>query len=339
MTDLWNLTQNELADFIKTLGYPAYRAKQIREWMLKGTDSFGEMLNLPAAMRNELECSATVALPTAVKEQRADDGTIKALWRLCDGSAVEAVLMRYKHGDSVCLSTQVGCKMNCAFCASAIGGFVRNLTTGEMTALFVAMEKLAGHRVGRLVLMGTGEPLDNLNNVISFLKQITSVDGLNLSARHISVSTCGLPDGIARLARSGIPVTLSVSLHAPDDETRSKLMPVNRRYDIAAVLKAADEYFEITSRRVSYEYILIDRLNDGRESAKLLAERLRGRAAHVNLIACNPVSGKPFAPSTRTEEFRAALESAGIAVTVRRRLGRGIDAACGQLKFSKEANL
>lgn len=330
--NLWDMTLAELKTFVKSQEYPDYRAKQIREWMYAGAESFDTMSNLPKSMRERLKETADIVLPKPLKVQTADDGTVKTLWEFADGNTVESVLMGYKHGDSACLSTQAGCKMNCAFCASAIGGFIRNLTMGEIMGQLLGLERATGRKPKRIVLMGMGEPLDNFDNVMKFLREVTSADGLNMSARHISVSTCGLPDKILELAKSGLPVTLSLSLHAPDDKTRSELMPINGKYGVDSVLKAAQSFFEITSRRVSYEYIMIDGVNDSIEHAALLSNKLKG--GHVNLIEYNPVKGKSYKPSGNIRQFEEYLTKKGIAVTKRRKLGRGIDAACGQLKQS-----
>ena len=332
MLNLLDLGPDQLTECVRSLGYPDYRAGQLRKWLYSDIRGFGDMTDLPSALREHLEAEAWRGVPEAAREQKDADGSVKALWAYPGGDKAESVLMRYKHGVSACLSTQVGCKMGCAFCASARGGFVRDLTGGEIMGQYLGMRMLAGERVGRVVLMGTGEPLDNFDNVLFFLKSLR--DGAGISMRHVSVSTCGLPDGIIRLARSGFPVTLSVSLHAPDDLTRSGLMPVGKRHPISEVLAACGEYFRVTGRRVSYEYILIDGVNDGGSQARALARLLRGGPAHVNLITCNPVDGAAFAPSARADTFKKLLEREGVTVTARRRLGLGIDAACGQLRRS-----
>jgi 23S rRNA (adenine2503-C2)-methyltransferase len=329
MIDLWDFTLDELKGFVKSQGWPEYRAGQIREWMYAGAEDFSAMSNLPKAMRERLGELATINVPKPLKIQTSADGTVKTLRELADGTAVESVLMRYKYGDSACLSTQVGCRMNCKFCASASGGFKRNLTMGEMLGQLLGMERITGCRIRRIVLMGMGEPLDNFENTMRFLREITAKEGLNISARHISVSTCGIPDKMLELAKSGLPITLSVSLHAPDDETRSFLMPINKKYDINSVMRAAKEYFKITSRRVSYEYIMIDGINDSVIHAEMLADKLKG--GHINLIEYNAVAGKDFKPGKNIKKFEEVLVRRGLTVTKRRKLGRGIEAACGQL--------
>ena len=330
MTDLWDLTLDELKAFAAAQGWPEYRAKQIRERMYAGADSFGAMSSLSKPMRERLSEIASINLPAALKTQKAPDGTTKILFGFADGVSVESVLMRYKYGPVACLSTQAGCRMNCAFCASGAEGLTRNLTMGEMLGQLMGLKRAAGAEIRRIVLMGTGEPLDNFDNVLRFLREVTSKDGLDISARHITVSTCGIPDRILELAKSGLPVTLSVSLHAADGETRSRLMPVNRKYGVDDVIKAAEEYFRITSRRVSYEYIMIDGVNDSIEHAVMLADKLRG--GHINLIGCNPVKGKDFKPGKNIKQFAERLELRGLTVTIRRGLGHGIEAACGQLR-------
>ncbi|GHU92416.1 putative dual-specificity RNA methyltransferase RlmN [Clostridia bacterium] len=321
---LLDMSETEIAALIP--GQPKYRAKQIREGLFKGACSLSEITNLP----KNLALDVPTGYPSLAREQRSDDGTVKALWRYADGAAVESVLMRYKHGLSACLSTQVGCRMGCAFCASCANGLERSLSGGEIMGQYLALRNLAGEAIPRIVLMGMGEPLDNLDNVMQFLTSLRTDAGMSM--RHVSLSTCGLVDGIKTLAKSGLPITLSVSLHAADDETRTALMPINRRYNIREILGACKFYFDETGRRVSYEYLCVKDLNDGEAHAQKLAKLLRGQSAHVNLIACNPVEGKGFAPSGRMGEFAEILQQAGIAVTIRRRLGRGISAACGQLK-------
>jgi 23S rRNA (adenine2503-C2)-methyltransferase len=330
MINLWDLTLDELKGVAKGQGWPEYRAKQIREWMYGGAEDFSAMSNLSKPMRERLDELASIRLPKALKTQTATDGTIKILWEFSDGATVESVLMRYKYGDSACLSTQAGCRMNCTFCASASNGFTRNLTMGEILGQLIGLERTIGQRIRRIVLMGTGEPLDNFDNLMKFLREVTSENGLNISARHISISTCGIPEKMLELANSGLPVTLSVSLHAADDDLRSQLMPINKKYNTNSVIKAAEEYFLITSRRVSYEYIMIDGVNDSLGHAEVLAEKLKG--GHINLIEYNPVAGKGFKPSKNIRKFEEILTRRGLTVTKRRKLGRGIEAACGQLK-------
>jgi 23S rRNA (adenine2503-C2)-methyltransferase len=263
-----------------------------------------------------------------------EDGTIKYLWRLRDGNCIETVLMRYRHGNTVCISSQVGCRMGCLFCASTKAGYVRSLEPSEMLDQVLFTQKDSGETVSNIVLMGIGEPLDNFDNVMRFLTLVNHPDGMNIGMRHISLSTCGLVKMIDELAERDLQLTLSVSLHAPDDETRSKIMPVNRGTGVGELIAACRRYFEKTGRRISYEYALIDGMNDSDAQADMLARLLRGVPAHVNLIGLNDVKESPLRPSRRMDEFRERLEKRGVTVTVRRRLGSDIDASCGQLRRS-----
>ena len=261
-----------------------------------------------------------------------EDGTIKYLWRLADGNCVESVLMRYRHGNTVCISCQVGCRMGCAFCASTIAGKVRDLTPAEMLDQVLFTQIDSGVPVSNIVLMGIGEPLDNFDTVLRFLTLVNHPDGLNIGMRHISLSTCGLVDEIDKLAQYGLQLTLSVSLHAPDDETRSKIMPVNRAVGVEKLVETCHRYFNKTGRRVSYEYAMISGVNDADWQADLLAKWLKGAPAHVNLIPLNEVEESPLKPSRRVAAFQKRLEGHGVTVTVRRKLGGDIDASCGQLR-------
>ena len=266
------------------------------------------------------------------KQVSAQDGTIKYLWRLSDGNCIETVLMRYHHGNTVCISSQVGCRMGCAFCASTLGGKVRDLTPAEMLDQVLFTQIDSGAPVSNIVLMGIGEPLDNFDTVLRFLELVNSPEGMNIGMRHISLSTCGLTEKIDKLAEYQLQLTLSVSLHAPDDETRSKIMPVNRGTGVEALFAACRRYFEKTGRRVSYEYIMIDGVNDQDWQADLLARHLRGAPGHVNLIPLNNVEESPLKPSRRVAAFQKRLEGQGVTATVRRKLGGDIDASCGQLR-------
>lgn len=333
MTDLKSKTLPELTDFLKSMGQPAFRGKQVFTWLHRGVRSFEEMTNLPKALRDQLAENCVITAPTVARKQvSALDGTRKYLWELSDGNCIETVLMRYHHGNSVCISSQVGCAMGCAFCASTIGGKVRNLTAGELLAQVAFTQKDAGLPISNIVLMGIGEPLDNYDQVRRFLTLVNHPAGLNIGMRHISLSTCGLIKGIDRLAEEGLQLTLSVSLHAPDDETRSALMPVNRGTGVEALLAACRRYFAKTGRRISYEYAVIEGVNDTPRHAALLADRLEGTVAHVNLIPLNHVQESPLKPSTHVAAFQRQLEKRGITATVRRRLGSDIDASCGQLR-------
>ena len=333
MVDIKSMTPEELAAWLKELGEPAFRAKQVFKWLYRGVTSFGEMTDLSKALRQRLEETALLAPPKAARKQiSAQDGTIKYLWELADGNCVESVLMRYQHGNTVCISCQVGCRMGCAFCASTVAGKVRDLTPGEMIDQVLFTQIDSGAAVSNIVLMGIGEPLDNFDTVLRFLTLVNHPDGLNIGMRHISLSTCGLVEQIDKLAQYELQLTLSVSLHAPDDETRSRIMPVNRGIGVEKLVETCRRYFEKTGRRVSYGYAMIDGVNDGDWQADLLAKRLRGAPAHVNLIPLNEVEESPLKPSRRVAAFQKRLEGHGVTVTVRRKLGGDIDASCGQLR-------
>ena len=332
-TDLKSMTIPELEAYLAELGEAKFRAKQIFTWMHRGAASFEEMTNLPKTLRSKLEerCTLT-ALRVERKQVSKLDGTVKYLWRLEDDNCVETVLMRYKHGNTVCVSTEIGCAMGCAFCASTIGGLVRRLTAGEIVSQVIFTQKDSGLPVSNIVLMGIGEPLDNFDSVLRFLELVNHPDGMNIGMRHISLSTCGLTEKIDKLADLQLQLTLSVSLHAPDDETRSKIMPVNRAFSVEQLFQSCRRYFEKTGRRISYEYAMIDGVNDSDAQADLLASHLRGVPGHVNLIPLNDVRESKLRPSRRVAAFQKRLESHGITVTVRRRLGSDIDASCGQLR-------
>ena len=323
----------------ETLGLPKFRAGQIFSWLhRRHAASFDEMSDLPAALRLRLGQEAFITRLSVHTEQRsALDGTRKFLLSLADGNRVEAVRMEYHHGPSFCISTQVGCRMGCAFCASTIGGLVRNLTAGEMLGEIQELASLTGEP-DSIVLMGIGEPLDNYQNLLNFLDILSDPRGCGMSLRRVSLSTCGLADRIDDLADKKLGLTLSVSLHAADDETRSRIMPVNREYDIERLMTACRRYFSLTGRRISYEYALIDGVNDTPVHARRLAGLLRGQPCHVNLIPVNPVAGRGTRRSRpeNTERFAALLGKLGVNATVRRELGRDIDAACGQLRRSRQ---
>lgn len=336
MIDLMSLTYAQLGEYIAGLGQPAYRAGQLYDWLHhKRATSFDQMTNLPSALRQRL---ADDGFLTAVKVRRKlvsqKDDTVKYLFEMADGECVEGVLMTYHHGTSLCISTQVGCRMGCKFCASTLGGLVRNLTPGEMLGEVYAATADSGKRVDSLVLMGIGEPLDNYDNLLSFLEILSSPQGLNLSLRHVSLSTCGLVDRIDQLAQQRLGLTLSVSLHAPNDQIRMQTMPINARWGIDELLAACRHYFDKTGRRVSFEYALIAGVNDAPDQAIELAERLRGMQCHVNLIPVNQVKERDYrrGRTQAVERFRKTLESHGVNATVRRELGSDINAACGQLR-------
>ncbi len=337
--DLKSMNQGEIKSALTQMGEPSFRAKQIFTWLHKGCRSFSEMTNLSKDLRQKLDDRYYITVPQVVRKQTSQkDGTIKYLWRLGDGNCVESVLMRYHHGNSICISSEVGCAMGCAFCASTKGGLVRRLAPSEMVdqVLFSSLD--SGLPISNIVLMGIGEPLDNYDTVLRFLELINSPDGMNIGMRHISLSTCGLVDKIERLAEEKLQLTLSVSLHAPVDEIRSTIMPVNRKYNVETLLAACRAYFEKTGRRISFEYAMIRDVNDTKEIAEVLAKKLDGIAAHVNLIPLNNIEESPLKPSTRKSvlEFQQTLERHGIPATVRRTLGSDIDASCGQLRRKYE---
>jgi 23S rRNA (adenine2503-C2)-methyltransferase len=301
--------------------------------MHKGVRSFQEMTNLSKDLREQLEEQCYLTVPQVERKQVSQlDGTIKYLWKLRDGNCIETVLMRYQHGNTVCISSEVGCAMGCAFCASTLGGLVRRLTPSEMVDQVLFTQLDSGATISNIVLMGIGEPLDNYDTVKRFLELINSLDGMNIGMRHISLSTCGLVKQIDRLAEENLQLTLSVSLHAPDDETRSRIMPVNRSCGVETLMSTCRRYFKKTGRRISFEYAMIDGVNDSDRQADLLAAQLKGMPSHVNLIPLNEVRESPLKPSKRVRQFQQRLESHGITVTVRRKLGGDIDASCGQLR-------
>ena len=339
MTDLRSLLPEELEDYCKTLGQPKYRAGQIFAWLTKGVSSVEEMKNLPKALRETLAAETTVsALRCLRKRFSAADGTVKYLWELPDGNAVETVVMRYAHGATVCISTQVGCRMGCAFCASTIGGLVRNLSAGEMLCEVLFSQLDFGEPISNIVLMGIGEPLDNYDQVLRFLRLVNRPEGLNIGMRHISLSTCGLTERIADLAAENLQLTLAISLHAPDDETRSRLMPANRGRGVESLMEACENYFRRTGRRITFEYAMIDGVNDSPEQARALAALAKRVKAHINLIPLNHVEERRFGPSRpeRMKAFCYCLDKAGANYTVRRSLGGDVDASCGQLRRKRE---
>lgn len=333
MIDIKSMLPQELGVWLKELGQPSFRAKQIFQWLHRGVTSFDEMTNLPKTLRETLKEQSYITVPLVErKQQSALDGTIKYLWRLRDGNCVETVLMRYQHGNTVCVSCQVGCNMGCKFCASTLGGKVRDLQPSEILDQIIFTQLDSGVEISNIVMMGIGEPLDNFDNVTQFLQLVNHPDGVNIGMRHISLSTCGLVKKIDKLAQLGLQLTLSVSLHAPDDETRSKLMPVNRAVGVDLLMDTCRRYFETTGRRISYEYAMIDGVNDSDAQADLLVKLLRGQPGHVNLIPLNHVEESPLKPSRRVRQFQQRLESQGVTATVRRKLGSDIDASCGQLR-------
>ena len=333
--NLKSMTLTEVSAVLKELGQPAFRGKQVYTWLHKGVRSYDEMTNLPQSLRQELANQYPIYPPEVVRKQESKlDGTIKYLWKLSDGNCVETVLMRYHHGNTVCISTEVGCLMGCAFCASTHGGLVRRLEPFEMLDQVLFTQCDSGLPISNIVLMGIGEPLDNFDNVMRFLELVNSPEGMNISMRHISLSTCGLVPKIDLLAQKKLQLTLSVSLHAPNNEIRNTIMPVNKAYPIEVLLDACRRYYAATSRRISFEYAMIGGVNDTEAAAKELLRRMKGLPAHFNLIPLNHVEESPLKPSSRNAvaRFQKILEEGGITATVRRTLGGDIDASCGQLR-------
>ena len=335
------MTLAELQDAFAALGEPKFRAKQVFAWLHRGAVSFEAMTNLSKPLRETLDSLYFINKPTVARKQISRlDGTIKYLWRLRDGNCVESVVMQYHHGNTVCISSEVGCPMGCKFCASTIGGLVRRLEPSELLDQVLFSQLDSGLPISNIVLMGIGEPLDNFDNVMRFLELVNSPDGMNIGMRHISLSTCGLVDKIEQLAERDLQLTLSVSLHSPDDESRSKIMPVNRRWPVDTLLSACRDYFAKTGRRISFEYTMIDGVSDSPEQAQLLAKKLAGMGAHVNMIPLNNVTKSGLHTSSRQaiRRFQTILEEHGVTATLRRTLGSDIDASCGQLRRKYESN-
>lgn len=335
MINLKDLTFEELKDFLVSLEEKPFRAKQIFSWLHKGAESFDEMTDISIALREKLSKNSYISTLKIVKKLESQiDRTKKYLFELGDGNTVETVVMYYKHGITVCISCQVGCRMGCKFCASTIGGLVRSLSPGEILDQIIFAQKDIGERISNIVMMGIGEPLDNFDNVIKFLKNVNNENGINIGYRHISLSTCGLVHNIKKLMEYDFPLTLSVSLHAPTDEIRSKVMPVNNAYNVDTLIDCVRDYAAFTKRRISFEYALIEGVNDTDECAKILSSKLKGMLCHVNLIPVNKVKENSFEkPSKeRIKRFMAVLERSNIPVTVRRELGSDINASCGQLR-------
>ena len=333
--DIRSMSLDALGELLSDLGQPKFRALQIFKWLQSGVESFDEMTNIPLNLRQKLEDISYIATVKALRRYVSKiDGTVKYVYELFDGELIESVLMKYEHGYTVCISTQVGCRMGCKFCASGIYGLTRNLTASEMLAQITYAQRDNNIRVSNIVMMGMGEPLDNFDNSVKFLKLVSDDNGLNIGLRHISLSTSGVVTGIKKLAEYNMPITLSISLHAPNDEIRSSTMPVNKKWNIDALLAACREYQKVTTRRISFEYALIEGVNDSDENAKELAGRLKGIMCHVNLIPANPVKENTFKKPDRKAiiAFQKKLESYGITATIRRTLGADINASCGQLK-------
>ncbi len=328
-------TRPQLAQTLAALGQPAFRAGQIYRWLhQKQVTEFSAMTDQPKALLKTLEEQYYIAAPTIRRRQQSKDGTVKYLFALEDGNCIETVVMRYKYGNTVCLSTQVGCRMGCRFCASTQAGRVRNLEAGEIAAQLYAAQRDIGERISHIVLMGIGEPLDNFDNVMDFLTIISSEEGANIGMRNISLSTCGLVTMIDRLAEKKLQLTLSISLHAPNNAMRSSMMPVNDAYPVEQLIAACRRYQKTTGRRISFEYSMVRGVNDSDATARQLADLIRGMGAHVNLIPINPVDGSPYSATDaeNVRRFQQALTRLGVNATVRRRLGSDISAACGQLR-------
>lgn len=337
MIDILSLYPNEIGELVESLGEKKYRASQIFSWLYKGVTDFSQMTNLSKTFIAKLKEKAVIKQITVEKKLVSSiDGTVKYLFTLDDGEKIESVLMRYKHGNTICISTQAGCRMGCSFCASTMNGWRRNLTPSEMLLQIMKTEADAGEKISNIVLMGIGEPLDNYDNVIRFIRLANHKDGLNIGMRHISLSTCGLVDKINRLAEEDIPLTLSVSLHAADNEVRRSMMPVANKWTVEELIDACKRYIEKTGRRISFEYAMIQGVNDSVRDAEKLGKLLSGMLCHVNLIPINPVGGKNYKKSEKNSigVFTRTLEKYKINVTVRRKLGSDIDASCGQLRAS-----
>ena len=333
--DIRSMYLTELEEMLGELGQPKFRAAQLFRWLQSGETDFDNMTNIPLSLRDKLKEKTYIADVKIVRKFKSRlDETVKYVYELYDGEYIESVLMKYEHGYTVCISTQVGCRMGCSFCASGIAGLTRNLTASEMLAQITAAQRDNGIRVSNIVMMGMGEPLDNLDNSVRFLRLVSDDKGLNIGLRHISLSTSGVVSGIKKLKEYNFPITLSISLHAPNDEIRSSVMRVNKKWNIEELLEACKEYQAVTTRRISFEYALIDGVNDSDECAAQLAKRLKGIMCHVNLIPANPVKENSFKKPDKNKiiHFRDLLIKKGVNATVRRTLGADIDASCGQLR-------
>ncbi|MGL4847950.1 MAG: 23S rRNA (adenine(2503)-C(2))-methyltransferase RlmN [Clostridium sp.] len=341
MKNLLDYNMEELKTFLTQNGESAFRAKQIFSWIYNGVFSFDEMKNIPKSLKEKLKEEFVIYIPEVVEVFNSNvDGTKKMLLKLDDENLIESVIMKYKHGNTICVSTQVGCRMGCKFCASTIDGRVRNLTSGEILGQVLRATEVEGERISNIVLMGSGEPLDNYENVIKFLKEVNSEYGLNIGQRHITLSTCGLVPKIRELSKEGLNVTLAISLHATSDEKRRVIMPIANKYSIDEILEECKNYILETNRRVTFEYSLVKDVNDGKEDAKALGKLLKGILCHVNLIPVNEIKENTFKRSSEKtiSEFAKILKDAGIEATVRREMGTDINAACGQLRRSYMKN-
>lgn len=341
MIDLKDFQYHELEEFILGLGEKKFRAAQIFKWLHLGVTDYDEMTDISKSLRDKLkEVSYVSTLEIEKKLVSKLDGTVKYLFRLPDGNCIESVVMRYHHGLTICISSQVGCRMGCRFCASTIGGLYRSLTAGEILNQVIFARKDMGERISNIVLMGIGEPLDNYENVIKFLRNVNHEKGINIGLRHITLSTCGVVPEIYRLADEDMPITLTISLHAPNDEIRNSIMPVNHKYKMDELLKACGYYKDTTGRRLSFEYSLISGVNDSKENAWELAKKIKPLGAHVNLIPVNKVEEREYKKGTKDEinSFLKHLTDYGVNATIRRELGADISASCGQLR-KKSANI
>lgn len=335
MIDLKDFEYDELISYLQSIGEKKFRAEQIFSWLHKGAESYDEMTNLSKVTREKLEQDTYVStLEIREKYVSKIDGTVKYLFELPDGNCIESVVMSYHHGLTICISSQVGCRMGCRFCASTIGGLYRNLTAGEILNQVIFAQKDMGERIGNIVIMGIGEPLDNFENIVKFLHNVNHEKGLNIGYRHISLSTCGVVPGIYALAEENLPITLAISLHAPNDEIRDTIMPVNHKYKISELMEACRHYESVTSRRISFEYSLIHGVNDSEENAEELARLVGDMRPHINLIPVNKVEERSFEKGSSRDirAFQEKLISLGINATVRRELGADISASCGQLR-------
>ena len=335
MIDLKDFEYDELTEYLLSIGEKKFRAEQIFSWLHRGVESYGEMTNLSKATREKLE-KETYVSTLKIREKYVSklDGTIKYLFELPDGNCIESVIMRYHHGITICISSQIGCRMGCGFCASTIGGLYRNLTAGEILNQVIFAQKDIGERISNIVIMGIGEPLDNYDNIIKFLHNVNHEKGLNIGYRHITLSTCGVVPRIYDLAEEDLPITLTISLHAPNDEIRDTIMPVNHKYKIPELMEACRSYYNKTQRRISFEYSLIHGVNDSMENAAELSRLINGMGAHVNLIPVNKVEERNYEKGSKKdiEDFREKLVKMGVNATVRRELGSDISASCGQLR-------
>ena len=333
--DIRSMMFDELAVWVKSVGQPAFRAKQIFEWVhAKGIAHAEDMTNVPKKLIEEIKKQHMYGVEEVTRLVSKQDGTNKFLFRLQDGNVLESVLMRYKHGNSVCISSQVGCRMGCRFCASTVGGLIRSLKTSEMLDQIYEIQRTTGERVSNIILMGIGEPLDNYDNVVKFIRMISDENGLNISQRNITLSTCGLVDRLKKLVDEKLTITIAISLHAPNDELRREMMPIANRYSIHEIIDACRYYVDMTGRRITFEYSMVEGKNDSRECAMQLVELVRGLNCHINLIPLNPVEGRMGQRSKGADiqNFKLLLEKNHTNVTIRREMGRDINGACGQLR-------